>query len=189
MDPGVRRAAGLAVALWLAGAGAARAQQEGGAVDPGAALPSESQAGPLAAMESMVGTWTSGGEGFRTMLGYRWLIEGRILEAVNDVVDETGNTIARYRGAYAWDAGRGEIAYWLATGSGEVHRGRAWWEDGVLYHEATVSGGGIDAYASAVHPSEGRLEYFADYGGRSATPALLEGEPLVYAPAGKEAGS
>ncbi len=145
--------------------------------DPGAG------GGPLAEMGPLVGpSWVAQGEGFRTTLAYRWLLEGHVLEAVNDVQAPDGRAIARYRGLYAWDGGRGEIVYFTASGSGEVHRGRAWWREGVLWHEAEVSGGGVAGYASAVRPGTDGMEYFADYGTREATPALLESTPIVYMP-------
>jgi hypothetical protein len=115
------------------------------------------------------------------VLGYRWRVPGRILAVENDAFAADGRVLARYRGAYAWDAGRGEVVFWTAAESGEVHRGRAWWADGVLWHEADVSGGSAAAYASAVRPRDGRIEYFAAYGQRDARAALLETEPLVYA--------
>jgi hypothetical protein len=136
--------------------------------------------GPLAALDVLTGTWTAKGSGFNTTLRYRWLLDGRVLEAANEVSGGDGRVLARYRGMYAWDAGRKEIVFWTAAESGEVHRGRAWWADGVLWHEADVSGGRIEAYASAVRPTDGRLEYFAAYGSKRAGPELLETKPLVY---------
>lgn len=138
-------------------------------------------AGPLAELDALTGTWTAAGNGFATTIAYRWLLPGRVLEAVNDV-GSGGRVIARYRGAYFWDAGRDEIVFWTAAENGEVHRGRAWWADGVLWHEAEVSGGRIEGYASAVRPRDGRLEYFAEYRVTAAGPELLETEPLVYSP-------
>lgn len=136
--------------------------------------------GPLAALEVMSGTWTADGQGFSTALTYRWLLPGSVLEASNDVRGADGRVLARYRGAYAWDAGRKEIVFWAAGETGEVHRGRAWWKDGVLWHEAEVSGGRVDRYASAVRPGDGRLDYFAAYGTARAEPALLDSTPIVY---------
>lgn len=137
--------------------------------------------GPLAELDALTqATWHAQGSGFDTTLSYRWLLAGRLLEAANEVRNEAGGVIARYRGAYAWDAGRNEIVFWTVAESGEVHRGRAWWRGGVLWHEAEVSGGSIEAYASAVRPADGRLEYFAAYGTRRAGPELLDSEPLVY---------
>jgi hypothetical protein len=141
-------------------------------------------AAPLRELGPLVGpSWTAQGEGFRTTLAYRWLLEGHVLEAVNDVQAPDGRVIAHYRGMYAWDAGRGEIVFFTASGSGEIHRGRAWWRDGVLWHEAEVSGGRISGYASAVRPGADRMEYFADYATREASPALLDTTPIVYTPA------
>ncbi len=135
---------------------------------------------PLGELDVLVGTWHAEGSGFSTTLTYRWLLPGRMLEAVNDVHGADGNVVARYRGAYAWDAGREEVVFWTAAESGEVHRGRAWWQDGALWHEADVSGGSIESYASVVRRTQDRLEYFADYGAPHATPALLATEPLRY---------
>lgn len=140
----------------------------------------ESATSPLAPLNALTGTWSAQGDGFRTTLTYRWLLDSRVLEAVNDVQDGDGRAIARYRGMYAWDAGRKEIVFWVAGGSGEVHRGRAWWRDGVLWHEAEVSGGRIESYASAIRPREGRLEYFAAYGSPKAGPELLARKPILY---------
>jgi hypothetical protein len=137
--------------------------------------------GPLAMLAPLTAApWTLEGEGFSTTLAYRWLLPGSVLEATNDVRGADGRVIARYRGAYFWDGGLGTIVFWTAGESGEVHRGRAWWSDGVLWHEAEVSGGRVGAYASAVRPGDGRLEYFAAYGEREASPALLAREPMVY---------
>src|SRR5690554_5820927 len=83
--------------------------------------------GPLAALDVFTGTWTAKGSGFDTTLRYRWLLDGRVLEAANEVSSGDGVVLARYRGMYAWDAGRKEIVFWTAAESGEVHRGRAWW--------------------------------------------------------------
>jgi hypothetical protein len=88
--------------------------------------------------------------------------------------------IARYHGEYAWDPGAREIVFWTASTAGELHRGRASWRDGVLWHEATVAGGRIERYASALRVRDGRMEYFADYGTGTATPELLGLAPLVY---------
>lgn len=140
---------------------------------------------PLAPLDLLAGqTWHAQGTGYRTTLSYHWLSEGRVLEARNEVFGASGNLIARYWGTYAWDAGREEIVFWTVAEGGEVHRGRAWWSDGVLWHEAEVSGGGIEAYASAMRPAGAgdRLEYFAAYGSRRAGPELLKTEPIVYAP-------
>lgn len=137
-------------------------------------------AGPLADLDVLVGRWQGSGPGFTTELQYRWVIVDRVLEVSNEVRGTAGGVIARYHGSYAWDGGREEIAFLTAGGGGEVHRGRAWWRDGVLWHEAEVSGGGVQAYASAVRPADGRLEYFADYGTATATRELLQGDPIVY---------
>jgi hypothetical protein len=139
--------------------------------------------GQLAQLKALVGTWTAEGAGFSTTLTYRWLIEGSVLEGANEVRGADGGVLARYRGMYAWDAGRSEIVFWTAAEGGEVHRGRAWWRDGVLWHVAEVSGGTITSYASAVRPADGRVEYFADYGTNRADDSLLRTEPLVYSPA------
>jgi hypothetical protein len=136
--------------------------------------------GPLAGLAPMVGVWHARRAGFSTTLRYRWIFEGRLLEGSNEVRNGDGRVIARYHGNYFWDAGRGAIGFVTASAGGEVHRGRAWWGDGVLWHEAEVSGGSIAAYASAVRPLPGRLEYFAAYGTRKADPALIEGQALVY---------
>jgi hypothetical protein len=143
----------------------------------------DSLVGPLRELAILVGpAWVGGGAGFTTALTYEWLLDGHILGVANDVLDGEGRVMARYRGVYAWDAGRDEVVFWTASESGEVHRGRAWWQDGVLWHEAEVSGGRIESYASAVRPTSGRLEYFAAYGERKATPALLDGQAIVYRP-------
>jgi hypothetical protein len=137
--------------------------------------------GPLAALEVLAGkSWSAQGEGYATALSYQWLQPGHVLEATNEVTSPDGGVIARYSAAYAWDAGREEIVFFTASGNGEVHRGRAWWADGVLWHEAEVSGGSLRAYASAIRPGENGFEYFADYGAATATPALLTGTPLTY---------
>lgn len=135
---------------------------------------------PLAALAPLVGAWRGGGTGYSTTLRYAWLIEGHVLGASNEVANARGDVVARYHGSYAWDAGRKEIVFWVASQSGEVHQGRAWWREGVLWHEASVSGGRIEAYASAIRPVPGRLEYFAAYGTRSAAPSLLETTPILY---------
>lgn len=137
---------------------------------------------PLAAFAPLIGSWLGTGTGFSTTLRYTWEIEGRVLGVSNEVRNAEGGSIARYRGAYAWDAGLQQIVFWVASASGEVHRGRAWWQDGVLWHEAEVSGGRIKSYASAVRPRAGGFEYFAAYGATSATPALLDSTPIVYRP-------
>ena len=159
---------GAALLVWT---GAASGQS-----DPAAARAT----GPLAPLDVLVGSWQTESTGFSTTLAYRWRLDGKVLEATNEVRDADGKVIGRYLGAYAWDAGRQEVVFWTAGGSGEVHRGRAWWRDGVLWHEADVSGGTIDAYASAVRPAEGRLDYFASYGERTAGPELLRTDALRY---------
>jgi hypothetical protein len=159
--------------LVFAATGCAR----GGGTVPAA---SASPAGPLVALDALAGEWAAEGPGFNTALTYGWLLEGRVLEATNEVHGDDGRVIARYRGMYAWDAGRNEIVFWTASESGEVHRGHAWWRDGVLWHEAEVSGGSIESYASAVRPGGGRLEFFASWGSTQAGPELLAGDALVY---------
>jgi hypothetical protein len=146
---------------------------------PVAAQPSGVE-GPLTGLAPLVGVWRAQGAGFSTTLRYRWIFDGRLLEASNEVRNRDGRVIARYHGSYFWDAGQAAIVFVTASAGGEVHRGRAWWRDGVLWHEAEVSGGSIAAYASAVRPVAGRLEYFAAYGSRKADPGLIEGEALVY---------
>jgi len=172
MKPGVRVTA-VSVVVCVLSVCAVTAREGQTAAEPAA--------GPLAALDLLTGTtWTAKGTGFQTTLTYRWLLEGRVLEAANEVRGADDRVIARYRGMYAWDAGRGEVVFWTAAESGEVHRGRAWWRDGILWHEAEVSGGRITAYASAVRPRDGRLEYFAAYGSKNAGPELLDTKPLVY---------
>lgn len=142
---------------------------------------STAAAGPLDEFSALTGsTWIAQGTGFSTALSYRWLLSGRIIEATNEVRGADGNVSARYRGAYVWDPGRGEVVFWTAAESGELHRGRAWWRDGVLWHEAEVSGGAIEGYASAARPVDGRIEYYAAYDRRDAGPYLLDSTPLVY---------
>jgi hypothetical protein len=109
-----------------------------------------------------------------------------VLGVTNVVKGSDGEILARYSGVYAWDAGREEIVFFTAAGGGEIHRGRAWWDEGVLWHEAEVSGGGVTAYASAVRPEGNALEYFADYGTDTATADLLTTEPLRYTAAPDE---
>jgi hypothetical protein len=138
--------------------------------------------GPMAAFDALVGDWIARGSGFSTSLSYRWLLPGTMFEAANEVRDTSGNVLARYHGAYAWDRGRGEVVFWTVGEGGEVHRGQAWWEDGILWHEAEISGGGIEVYASAVRSGDQRLEYFAAYGRPDAGSYLLGTEPLVYEP-------
>jgi hypothetical protein len=167
----------LALALRATVPGALVAEERG--AEP-AAVPGEAAA-PLADFAVLTGsTWHAEGEGFSSTLTYRWQIEGHVLEGANELRNGEGAVIGRYRGSYAWDAGRNEVVYWMGSARGEVHRGRAWWRDGVLWHEAEVSGGKITTYASAVRPTDGGLEYYADYGAERATPELLAGDPLVY---------
>lgn len=153
----------------------------------GAATPATAQSGPagatpLAQFEVLTGgTWSAQGDGFSTALTYRWLLPGSMLEASNEVRGADGELLTRYRGAYIWDAGRGEVTFWTASANGEVHRGRAWWADDVLWHEAEVSGGAVDGYASAMRPTaDGGFEYFAAYDRRDAGPYLLGTAPIVY---------
>jgi hypothetical protein len=166
------RIAAVSVVVFAPNAGAVPA--------PSGQAGAESSTSLLAPLSALTGTWSAQGDGFRTTLRYRWLLDNRVLEAVNDVHGGDGRAIARYRGMYAWDAGRKEIVFWVAGGSGEVHRGHAWWRDGVLWHEAEVSGGRIESYASAIRPREGRLEYFAAYGSPKAGPDLLDSKPILY---------
>lgn len=136
---------------------------------------------PLADLDVLTrSAWQGSSAGFSTTLRYRWIFEGRTLEVSNIVRNESGGVMARYHGTYTWDAGRREIVFWTAGEGGEVHRGRAWWQDGVLWHEAEVSGGRIEAYVSAVRPGPARLEYFAAYGERKAGPGLLQTKPIAY---------
>jgi hypothetical protein len=145
--------------------------------------PPAAPSGPLAAFAPLAGrTWLADGEGFSTVLSYQWRFPGRVLDASNVVRGAQGQTLARYHGMYAWDAGRNEIVFWTVAESGEVHRGRAWWRDDVLWHEAEVSGGRITSYASAIRPGASSMEYFADYAARTASDALLKTKPLVYRP-------
>ena len=125
-------------------------------------------------------SWQAEGEGFVSTLTYRWRFEGRLLEAANELTDDKGAVMARYHGAYAWDPDAGDMVFWTMAESGELHRGRATWRDGVLWHEATVSGGRITTYASAMRWQGERMEYYADYAASRAGPELLERKPLVY---------
>lgn len=134
---------------------------------------------PLAAFDALVGTWEADAQDFDTTLDYRWVLPGYVLEVTNVVRDAQGTVLARYAGIYAWDRGREEITFFTAT-KGEVHRGRAWWDGDILWHEAEVSGGRLTHYASAVRLADGRMEYFADYGATAAHQELLESSPIVY---------
>lgn len=144
---------------------------------------SGAQTGPasMEPFEALTGApWTASAEGFSTVLSYRWLLPGVMVEATNEVRGADGSVLARYHGAYVWDGERNEIVFWTASDAGELHRGRAWWRDGVLWHEATVSSGRIEGYASAVKAFDGRLEYYADYTRRDAGAYLLETRPIEY---------
>lgn len=134
---------------------------------------------PLAAMNALVGTWEADTEDFGTTLNYRWALPGYVLEVTNVVRDAQGNVLARYAGLYAWDGGREEITFFTAT-QGEVHRGRAWWDGDILWHEAEVSGGRLTHYASAVRLRGARIEYFADYSAADADEVVLQSQPIVY---------
>lgn len=136
---------------------------------------------PMQMLDPLTGaTWHGQGDGFSSTLEYRWIFKGRLLEAVNEVRNASGNVVARYHGAYLWEPQTKEIVFWTMAEGGELHRGVANWRDGVLWHEANVTGGRIQGYASAVRLTNGRLEYFADYGTKVATPVLLDLDPLVY---------
>ena len=126
------------------------------------------------------GTWRAQGDGFTSTLTYRWRFEGRLLEAANELTDAGGKILGRYFGSYAWDPGASEMVFWTMAESGELHRGRAMWREGTLWHEATVSGGRITTYASALRWQGDRMEYFADYAANRAGPELLQREPLEY---------
>jgi hypothetical protein len=148
---------------------------------PATAQENPAPSGPLAMMEVLAGrTWRAGGDGYVTILTYRWIQPGHVLEASNVVESPSGDVLARYSGSYAWDAGRAEIVFFTSAEGGEIHRGRAWWADDVLWHEAEVSGGSVTAYASAIRPRDDGFDYFADYGASAATPQLLGREPIRY---------
>lgn len=136
---------------------------------------------PLAPLTPLAGgVWTAQGDGFRSALAFRWAIPGLVLEASNDITDDHGRVLAQYRGAYTWDPEAEAIVFWNTATGGELHRGMARWDAGLLWHEARVAGGAIERYTSVVRLAEDRLEYFADYGASEATPRLLSTEPLVY---------
>lgn len=161
-----RSASFLTVLLWLL---------------PAALYAQQLKSVPQAGFEHLVGkTWVAEGTGFSTTLSYRWIFPGVMVESVNEVRNAQGGIIARYHGAYVWDKGRSEIAFWTVAEGGEVHRGRAFWRDGALWHEAEVSGGQIASYASALIARDSILEYFADYSARAAADSLLKTKPLVY---------
>lgn len=165
----------VGVSLWVlvAGAGVAGAQSP------------EPVPGPLAQLSPLAGqSWVADGDGFTSTLTYRWLFAGRALEVTNELRNDEGRVVARYHGAYVWDPSVGEAAFWTVAERGELHTGRAWFREGVLWHEARVTGGEIEGYASAMRVRDGRLEYFADYGGTTAGSALLSTQPLVYERAG-----
>ena len=141
----------------------------------------DTQAAPMAALDGLTrGAWHAEGQGFTSTLVYRWRFEGRLLEVTNELTNPAGETLARYVGSYAWDPGANGIVFWTMAESGELHRGRATWRAGVLWHEATVTGGRITSYASALRWEGDRMEYFADYAATRAAAELLEREPLVY---------
>lgn len=133
---------------------------------------------PLADLGVLEGSWHADGDDFQSSLTYRWIFEGQVLEGVNEVRYGESDT-SRYHGLYTWDEGAQEITYLLTADDGELHRGRAWWADGVLWHEAIVSGGSIDSYASAMRPRNEKLEYYADHAAVHAVDSLLDAEPLV----------
>jgi hypothetical protein len=192
MDAAKRWTGRVVLTVGIAGASAAgtgplSAQAAPAPAPAGASAPASMVRGPLADLAPLIGTWEGRGPGFATRLRYRWILPGAILEAGNEVRNGAGELVGRYHGNYVWDAGREQIVFLTAGAGGEVHRGRAWWRDGILWHEAEVSGGRIDGYASAVRPADGRIEYFADYGVRTADTALLRTEPLIYLEAGSAA--
>jgi hypothetical protein len=71
--------------------------------------------GALAALDALAGEWAAERPGFKTALTYLWLLEGRVLEATNEVHGDDGRVIARYRGMYARDGGRNAIVFWTAS--------------------------------------------------------------------------
>ena len=141
----------------------------------------EAKSSPLAALDPLTGpTWLAHGDGFISTLAYNWSLDGNILEVANELADVEGNVFLRYEGAYMWDPGAGEITFYTVSGGGELHKGRAWLNDNVLWHEAEISGGGGGGYASAMRMGDNRFEFFMITGTTKAGPELFDETPLVY---------
>src|SRR5690606_34385594 len=164
----------------MIGAPPALAQAPGSMPDSAAAL---------SPFNSLAGTaWVAEGSGFRSLLSYHWLLPGMVLAASNEVSRPDGSVMVSYRGSYAWDAGRNELVFWNASSSGEVHRGRAWWESGLLWHEAAISGGRLASYASAVRHTDSTLHIYSSLGAKAASPDVLQETPLKYTPVREASG-
>lgn len=137
-------------------------------------------AGPLSEMARLTGAWVANGEGFSSTLRYEWALCNVLFRARNELRNEGGEIIGQYEGYYAWDPDQSQIVFWTVGRDGELHRGTARWRDGKLWHEATVSGGRIKGYRSALGLQDGELVYRANYSASASDEDVDETVPLVY---------
>jgi hypothetical protein len=147
---------------------------------PPAVAQRAAQSADTAAFASLIGTWDASGSGFSTRLSYYWSVPGRVLEARNVVRDTAGEVLANYVGAYLLDPVTQRWEFYISGSDGELHRGRARWTGGLLWHEATIAGGRTPGYASVVRVTADTMRYFARYTLGPADSALLALSPLVY---------
>jgi hypothetical protein len=137
---------------------------------------------PLAVLNSLAGAWVAKGEGFFSKLTYEWALPGVLLRSRNELRNGKGELFRQYEGNYAWDAARSKIVFWVVGSDGELHQGEAEWRDGLLWHNATVSGGKITGYRSVLAVAGKELVYKARYESSATDAAVLNSSPLVYQP-------
>jgi hypothetical protein len=135
---------------------------------------------PLAAFNAFEGAWVANGTGFSSRLIYEWALTGVLFRSRNELRNAKGELIKQYEGHYAWDAARSKIVFWVVGSDGELHQGEAAWRDGLLWHDATVSGGRITGYRSVLGVAGKELVYRARYEPAATDAAVLSSTPLVY---------
>lgn len=143
----------------------------------------------LARLAALEGVWIARGSGFSSRLEYEWGLPGVLLRARNELRNDAGDVVGRYEGAYMWDAGTSRLAFWTVGWNGELHRGTAVWQAESLWHDATVTGGQLAGYRSALAIVDGELHYRAVYSPAATDEEVLAAAALIYLPADDEKGS
>lgn len=143
---------------------------------------STTQTQDLSSLAALEGSWTAHGDGFSSQLVYEWALPAVLLCARNELRDDAGLVVGRYEGHYMWDPSESRIVFWTVGQDGELHRGMATWRDGMLWHEATVSGGRIAGYRSVLSLAERELRFRARYERSATDEDVLASPPLTYRP-------
>ena len=131
-------------------------------------------------LESAAGRWAAQGAGFQSELRYRTVLPGVVVSAENTLTDKEGRVMARYFAVYFLNAAKGQVEFRTLKDDGELHEGTAYFADGALWHDAEVTGGGINRYRSAMKRSGEQMFYRAAFGELRDRARIEKLQPLAY---------